>query len=357
MVQKPWLGLSRMGGVGDNLMAAAVLPLLAETYQIDMVTNETYGCLYDNNPHISKVTKIREGDIPTDSMLNWQVWFAKRAHEYDQFINLSHSCEALYAFPQTQTPFYWSDAWRRKHCNKNYLDVIADICGVEPVFTQPLFYPTEEEYEKAAATKKKVGERCIGWSIAGSRLDKYHPNTPLIVARLIKELEIPVIMFGADSEREQNVGKATMEHVEKTNGSTAGLHTAWTTKTADGKSVIHEWPIRRSLAQLIACDLVIGPDTGAMWGVAFETMPKIMLLSHASRENIVKHWRNTVAPEIDTEQAPCWPCHRLLDDTTYCRPNKAGDGVACISSISTETIISEARAALNREPALRIAAE
>jgi len=352
VTNKPWMGLARMGGIGDNLIAAAVLPALAEKYRVDVLTNTNFGCLFENNPYVSKLTQIPDDDIPKDSMPSWQGWFAKRAHEYEYFVNLSHSCETLVALPQSQTGFYWPEKWRRQRCGKNYLDAIAEIVDVEPEFSKPLFYPTDEEREKAIETKAKVGERVIGWCTAGSRLDKYHPLTPIIIGRLIRELGMPVIMFGA-SEREKDVVKATMEHVEKANGSIAGVHEARNCVDADGKTPTAEWPIRRSITQLMSCDLVIGPDTGLMWGAAFEAVPKIVLLSHASPENIVKHWKNTFAPAIDTEKAPCWPCHRLHDDITHCRPNKDHNGAACISSISAETIISEAARLLAHEPEVK----
>lgn len=355
---KPWACVSRCGGIGDNLMAAAVLPELAKRYTIDMLTNDHLAsAVYENNPHITKLTKVHDEDIPKDSMQSWQGWFAKRAREFPEFfINLSHSCESLVAIPQTQTPFYWPDAWRRKHCGANYLETIAEICGIDPVFTEPLFYPTEAEREKARITKQKVGKRCIGFCAAGSRLDKYHPLTPIIIARLIKELDMPVILFGA-SEREADVARMTEDHVAKANGSLAGLHEAITCYEVDGKTVRHdkaglpiEWSVRRAITQLMACDLIIGPDTGLVWGAAFEDVPKIVLLSHASPENIIKHWRNALAPQIDTEQAPCWPCHRLHDDITHCRRHKSLDGAACISSIKADTVVSVARVLLGDTP-------
>jgi len=347
---KPWAGIARCGGVGDNLMAASVFPALSRTHQIDVLTNDAEGGfwrLYENNPWISKITKIKDKDIPTDSMENWQSFWHKRAREYHVFHNLSHSCECQLAFPQTQTTFTRSAKWRRKYGGMNYLDAVAEIVDVKPDFTEPLFYPTEAEHEKAIETKKKVGDRCIGWCIAGSRLDKFYPNSMYVVQRLIRELGIPVIMFGA-SEREQQVGKATMEHIERANGSIEGLHTAWTTRTEDGKSIVIEWDIRRSLTQLIHCDLVIGPDTGALWSVAFEQVPKIVMLSHASVENISKYWLNTVSLHADQKRVDCWPCHQLHDTIEFCRPNKGNDGAACISDISPELVVEAARTLLNQ---------
>ncbi|HEY4153515.1 MAG TPA: hypothetical protein VGM38_09360 [Pseudolysinimonas sp.] len=353
MKSKPWMGLSRCGGIGDNLMAAALLPALADKYQVDLLTNDVDAtAVFENNPFISKLTKVKDDDIPKDSMPAWQGWFAKRAREYEKFVNLSHSCETLVALPQSQTAFYWPDEWRRKHCAANYLDAIAEICGVEPDFGEPLFYPTEEEWKKAAETKAKVGHRVIGWSVAGSRLDKYHPRSPMIVGRLIHELGLPVIMFGAGG-REASVVKATQEHLEKTYGTLNGLHEARTCYEADEKTVANDkdgksihWPVRRSLTQLLTCDLVITPDTGLLWAAGFEDMPKIALLSHATPENITKYFKNTVALHAARERVSCFPCHRLHDTIEFCHANKAGDGAACIADISVEMVLDTARTLL-----------
>ena len=90
---------------------------------------------------------------------------------------------------------------------------------------------------------------------------------------------------------------------------------------------------------MMACDLVIGPDTGPMWAVAMEDMPKILLLGHASPENITKHWHRTVTlhggPDVD-----CWPCHKLHNDKTTCRPDKHDRGAACMSDIDPARIAS-----------------
>jgi hypothetical protein len=94
------------------------------------------------------------------------------------------------------------------------------------------------------------------------------------------------------------------------------------------------------------CDLMIGPDTGVMWAVAMEKVPKIMLLSHASEENITKHWINTITLHADQSAVPCWPCHRLHDTLDTCKANKENTGAACISNISIDTIISQARKVL-----------
>jgi hypothetical protein len=108
-----------------------------------------------------------------------------------------------------------------------------------------------------------------------------------------------------------------------------------------------DWSLRRSLAQVLASDVVISPDTGMAWAVAFEPMPKIIMVSHASAENITKHWVNTVTLTPDKNRVPCWPCHRLHDTIDTCVPNKdGGQAAACISDTSVEKLIERTRDAL-----------
>lgn len=333
-----WAGLCRLGGVGDDLIASSVLPALARQFQVEVLTREPQGAVFENNPHIAKLTYLREGDLPADQ-LGWQHWFVKRSHEYEFFVNLSHSCETLVALVEGQTAFHWPASARRALCNRNYLEVVHDICGIDHDF-RPAFYPTAAETAQASETKAKVGERVIGWCLAGTRIDKLYPGAALAIARIVKELEIPVVLFGAPG-RELEMARQIMAHVARVNGSTRGLHAAITAE-ASKDSPAADWPIRRSLAQALACDLLIGPDTGPMWAVAMAPLPKLVLLSHASPENITKHWLNTVTLHADPRRVACWPCHRLQERPETCTPNAANNGAACISDISVDQVVVEA---------------
>ena len=349
---RPWVGIARFGGIGDNLIASSVLPLLARDYNVEVITQAPQSAVFENNPHVHKLSLKKEGEIPTGA-LEWQRWFHNREGEFEKLINLSHSCEFLVALSPGQSQYYWPKEWRQKHCNKNYLEVVHDIVGVPHEFN-PRFYPTEEEVAKAVQTKARVGPKAIGWCISGSRLDKVYPHAPLAIARLIRETGLPVILFGAPKENEIKLAKDIRRHVLKENGSVDGLEFAlpkWRgTEDSDPIIVDEEeaavWPIRRSLSLLQQCDLVISPDSGLAWGVAMESMPKIMLLSHASPENITKHWTNTITLHTEGSGVPCWPCHRLLDDPKDCMSNKENTAAACISSISVETIVAMSRQAL-----------
>lgn len=343
---KGWAGVARLGGVGDDLIAASILrPLKSMGYMVDVITSAPNHVVFFNNPHVDKISIKREQDLPQGDQMLWQKWFDSRAAEYDIFANLSHSCEALHAFFPHQTQFWWRPEYRRKLCGGSYVETVHDIAGVPHEFG-PVFFPTEQERDLAKAKKAEMGGKVIAWVVAGSRIDKMYPYAPMAVGRLIKELGYSVLMVGAADPRQAQASEMIQDHIEQQNGDIKGLYRAMT-QVGNDPGGEYDWPLRRSLSQLLSCDLVITPDTGSAWAVAFEPMPKILLVSHASVDNISKHWMNTVTLHADPDRVPCWPCHRLHNGPETCVPNADGNSAACLSDISVEMIVSNARKLLN----------
>jgi FkbM family methyltransferase len=349
-----WAAVCRFGGIGDNFIAASVLPGLARMgNRIEFITNDLAGDVLRNNPWIDKLSICRDGDQPPGGGFEWQMWFEKRRHEYGGgLFHLSHTVETSLALVQGQAAFWWPPAMRRKLCGPSYVEFANAIVDV-PVDYRPLFYPTAFEKAKALETKERLtanatGRRFIGVVLAGSRFDKVYPHLPLAVARLIRELDATVLLVGRPG-KEHDLAKTVEKIVFEQNGSVENLFLAMTVHSAPEGTVgppgpAADWPIRRVLSQLLTCDLVIGPDSGPMWAVAFEHSPaKIMLLSHASQENITKHWRTTYTLHADPKRVPCWPCHRLHDTVDTCILNKDKSGAACISDISVEAILKAAK--------------
>lgn len=345
-----WACISRYGGVGDNLIASSVLaPLRTKYGRVEVITQWPQHVVFENNPHIDKLSVHKPGDIPGETLEAWARWHRVRAKEYDFFANLSHTVEVLKAFLPAQTQFDWPVAWRREYCAGSYIEAVAKVCGVDPADCEPRFFPTEEEHAKAKATfGEQIGKRpVIGWVLSGSRVDKIHPAGTLIVARLIAELGAQVVMFGAPG-RDYDMAVRIQEHVKRQNGTTNGLHSMCDSFQPDMTFENQKFPIRRILTQLRYCDLVISPDTGPAWAVAMEDVPKIILVSHASAENITGGWRNTVTLHADRHRVPCWPCHQLHDTLDTCTPDETKQAAACISSISVASIIEEAAKILAR---------
>lgn len=339
-----WACIVRLGGIGDNLIAASVLrPLKRLGYSVEVITSENAHCVFLNNPHIDKLTIKKEGDIPGGD--EWHKWFQSRSREYDIFAHLSHTGEVRHALFPGSTAFWWRPEYRRQLCAGSYLETAHDIVGVPHDFG-PLFHPTDEELDRAREAKARYPQGpYIAWVVAGSRLDKIPPYAAMIIPRLIKELGMPVVMIGAGGLQFE-IAKRIQESVMHTNSELKGLHLALSPHDSDPGGAQH-WGTRRSLTQAMLADLVITPDTGIAWACAMESMPKVMLLSHASVENITKHWVNTNTLTADPNRVPCWPCHRLHNDISTCTPSKENpNAAACISDISTERVVLAARAAL-----------
>jgi ADP-heptose:LPS heptosyltransferase len=337
--------VGRCGGIGDNLVATSVLKLLVDQgFTVDVLTNDPFHVVFENNPYIDRLILLKREDLPPNCDEAWQQWWVRRSHEYDKFIHLSHSLETMLALVPAQTAFWWPSLARQQLCQWSYLERTHDIAGVPHDFNPgPRFYPTEDEWEKAVATKDRIGRTLIAWVISGSRIDKVYPQAPLAVARLIRETDATVVLFGA-SQVDFDMAKIIQDHVLADVGSLDRLVMAGGDSGLPGSIP----PVRRSMSLLQICDMVIGPDTGLMWSVAMELMPKIVLLSHASAENITKHWCNTRSFEADRERVPCFPCHRLHSDYSTCTPNARNTGAACISDIRVGSIVAAALNILER---------
>lgn len=312
-------------------------PLKQLGYMVEVITNDKDpSTVFLNNPFIDKLSLKADGEIPGGD--DWQKWFAGRANEYDIFVNLSHSCEAHHALFKGSTQFWWPQDFRRKLCAGSYLETVHDIVGVPHTFG-PLFFPTDEERAGAEALKASIGGAFLAWTISGSRIDKIYPYAAMAIGRIIKELDIPVILFGI-GDKQHEMATQIRDHVIRQNGTRDRFHLA----VQDDVSPDKRWPLRATLTQATVADLVVTPDTGIAWAVAMEKMPKLMLLSHASVDNITKHWVNTTTLHADPNRVPCWPCHRLHDTIDTCTPNRdGGHAAACISDISVERIVSEVK--------------
>jgi ADP-heptose:LPS heptosyltransferase len=330
-----WAGVARMGGLGDNLVAASVLrPLKRLGYMTEVITSELAHVVFHNNPYLDKLSVKGEKDIPQGA--DWQKWFVGRSREFDLFAHLSHSMEVRHALHADNTAFWWRPEYRRRICAGSYLETVHDIVGVPHDFG-PLFFPTDEEREKVAAvTKSQVGDRYAVWVISGSRPDKVYQYAPIAIGRIIKELDIPIIVMGIGNKQNE-MAQSIKDAVATHNSTRDKIHIC---VSHEGQGQDQQMPMRIPLTTAMMADLVVSPDTGTAWAVAMEPMPKVMMVSHASAENITKHWVNTTTLHADPSRVPCWPCHRLHNDISTCVPDKdVGKGAACMGDISVETVV------------------
>jgi ADP-heptose:LPS heptosyltransferase len=350
-----WACVARFGGIGDNLIVASALrPLKRLGYKVEMLSDHKHGVVYQNNPFIDKLTILPDNHIPHGP--GWGDWFDRRAKEYDQFFHLSHTCEGRHALNIGSSSFLAPAWYRRQICAGSYLETAHDYCGVAHDFG-PVFFPTEEERTRALLTRdgppesdvRRIGGPFIAWVVSGSRVDKMHPYGAMAIARIVRELGARVMMFGAGGLQFTHASEIG-DHVTRQNGTNEGLGVMISPENSDPGGAGH-WNTCRSLSQIMLADVVVTPDTGLAWAVAMEPMPKVVMVSHASAENITKHWRNTITLHADPDIIPCWPCHRLHDTIDTCTPMKdLGKAAACMGDISTELIVQAVSSALKGTP-------
>jgi ADP-heptose:LPS heptosyltransferase len=345
--RKPWCGVFRSGGIGDSLIASSAVAMLSKQYHVEVLCDAPWGCMWENDPHVAKLTELPADTLPKDQTA-WNDWMRLRSREYDRFVNLSHTCEVALAFQVIQSCFDWNAQARRKWCDRSYLEHAHDVAGVEYDFNiGPRFYPTADEINDAYRVKSDVGSRVIGIPISGSRLDKVWPWLPQFCAKVLRDLEVPIILFGSPTEKDASLVNRVGETVELQNGDRNGLHCCISKNTEELKV---DWSVRRNLAQIMTCDMVISPDTGLAWAVAMQEMPKIVLLSHASPTNITKHWVNTTTLHADQKRVPCWPCHQLHQDHSTCTKAEKVDASACISDIHDTVVLDLVRREFGKRP-------
>jgi ADP-heptose:LPS heptosyltransferase len=203
---------------------------------------------------------------------------------------------------------------RQRYMNGNYLEATHQVAGVPQDYRQR-HYATPAELVQAREWRAGM-PRLVVAAATGSGVNKIWPGLFEYVWRIVdRNPDAHVAVIG-------DLKSAKLyEHPR-----------------------IHElgqtWPIRRGLALALVADVVIGQETGTLNAVALDTMPKIVLLSHSSPENLTKHWENAWTMHGDVD---CYPCHRLHSDWSGCRQDPETQLAACQSKITpmAATLLTE----------------
>jgi hypothetical protein len=70
--------------------------------------------------------------------------------------------------------------------------------------------------------------------------------------------------------------------------------------------------------------------------VAMASMPKIVLLSHSSVENLTRDWVNTRS--VHSVDTPCAPCHKMVYTWDQCVRDEASGTAACMADIHPDQV-------------------
>lgn len=293
----------RYGGFGDMLVAGSTFPhLKAEGWHLTVYTGEKGAEVLRHDPHVDRVVLHDFLRLKRDEFRQLAEYLRTRCK---RFVNFSETFEGLLLASPQRAAFWWPHEMRQRYMNGNYLEAAHAAAGVPQEYRQK-HYATPEELEEARAWRAGM-PRLVVVAATGSGVNKIWPGLFEYCGRMVqRHADLHVAVLGG------LYGAQLLEHPR--------LH-----------AIGETWPVRKSLALAQVADLVIGQETGILNSVAFEPMPKIVLLSHSSSENLTKHWTNTEALAGDV---PCYPCHRLHADWSGCRQDPLTRFAACQSAIA-----------------------
>lgn len=298
----------RYGGFGDVLVAQATFPQLkAQGYHLTVYTGPKGEEVLRHDPHIDRIVSHDITLATQGQMRDLTDYLRTRCAK---LVNFSETFENLLLASPRRNNFWWPHQMRHHYMNGNYQEAARLSAGVADVAPQR-FYETPAERE-AARQWRADKPVLVAVAATGSGVNKIWPH-----------------LF-------EYVGRLAMRHDHVHVAVLGGLHGAQVLEHERIHPISEKWTIRQALALAQAADLVIGPETGILNAVAHEQIPKIVLLSHSSVENLTKHWVNTHAL---IGQVSCYPCHRLHADWAGCNKDPETQFAACASAIEPMTAI------------------
>lgn len=304
-------GLVRIGAHGDALWASSPAALLkAQGYHVTAyVAADTGGEILKADPNIDRLVCLPNGILDDDELI---AFWAHEAAKHDRWINLIGSVEQRLLFHPSSNEFYLPQALRHRFGNVNYLEMIHDYAGLPYDFRQK-YYPTAAEADAARKLRDLLpAGPVVVLNAGGSGPAKTWPHAQDFMRRMA-EAGINCVVLG-DS------GHLELEEVEP-----------------HAVIVGREWPVRIALAFALQADMVVATESLIANAVAFEDMPKVVLLSHSSNENLTKHWINTAA--IEPAGVSCHPCHRIHGaHLGFCSRDTATGCAACMASVTADTV-------------------
>jgi ADP-heptose:LPS heptosyltransferase len=309
--------VSRYGAIGDMMQTSSILPgLKRQGFRVTMNTTPKGHSILRHDPHIDDWFIQEDNFVPNEEL--GEYWF-KMEQLFGRFILLAESVEASLLAIHNRREAGWHPAFRRMVMGTvDYLEATHAIAEV-PLPPEVAFYPTLEEKAWAKRFIRRLGENVftILWPLAGSALYKVWPHIDTIFARiLITYPNARIITCGGESESFLQIGWEKEKRVVKCAG---------------------KMTIRATLALANEVDLVIGPETGVLNAVSMrESVPKILMLSHSSIQNIGGNWKNTVV--LTPEDTPCYPCHILHVGFDSCTRDERTGAALCAANITPEAV-------------------
>jgi len=321
-------GMVRLGGNGDALWAASVAAhLRREGYSVTAYVGKNGEEVLRHDPNIDRLITLPTGLLCDEDLLNF---WAHEGPKYDRWINLLQSVEGRLLPHQSNIDFYMPQALRHRLMNINYLDMVHDFAEL-PAGSAPLqkFYPTEAEQRWAREMRERIGGPLVVISPTGSGPFKTWPHAQEFM-RLMAVAGVYTVMLG-DLKGLPDLDLVEIKGVEY------------------GHVVGQEWPLRLALAYTLLANAVVATESVFANAVAYEPMPKVIMLSHSSHENLTRDWPNTA---VLSAPVACHPCHRIHNaGSALCTKDTETGASACMAHYGPHKVADLVLRAINVIPA------
>jgi ADP-heptose:LPS heptosyltransferase len=337
----------RYGGFGDMIQVSSLFPLFKEQgYRVCLNVSDRGYDVVKSDPHIDEILLQQTDQVPNDCLTMYWERLAKCFHH---FVQLCESIEGSLLVTPARTEmlrgeqhlvpanprFGWDKEKLHEECNVNYMERTHDLGSVPflvgdsfvkpsplPYKFSPKFYPTKKEKKWAKTARKRIKTKnLILWSLSGSSVHKVYPWTDAVIASVLMERnDVSFLTIGDDLCQLLECGWEDEKRVI----------------TKSGK-----WSIRKTLAFLDECDIVVGPETGVLNAASTLDCHKTVMLSHSSEENLSKHWKNTTT--LGPEYYPdfCFPCHKMHYGFDTCNRDEETGGAMCAAKIKPQIVIDD----------------
>ena len=343
----------RFGAIGDMIMMSSILPgLKSQGYHVTLCTTPAGRKVVEGNPHIDDWWVQDKDQVPGQAL---DPYLRTLVSRFDKVINLCESVEVSLLMVKGRTN-HWQDldARRRIVGGVNYLERQHDIAGVPyDGFAGARFYPTEGERIAAGKYRFRLGPGpVVYWVLSGTSLHKVYPFSQVVIGWLLQRTDATVVLVGGEAEADLGdmvTVALTHDDVHDMLHSDAPI---------DMKRLVNltgQWSIRNALAFIEQADVIIGPETGALNAAAMLKVPKVVMLSHSSHENLTLHWDKTIV--LTPAQCPCYPCHALHYDWSDCHEVEKLGAALCAANIPPEIVYDAIAYALKLEDELPLASD
>lgn len=232
----------------------------------------------------------------------------ERSRGYDTVIDFSHSLETAMIAAKDMEEYYWPKALKnQKYAHLCFYDQSMHWAGIwdDDGRSGEIYFSREEHEHVKNKIKQYKDNFKILWCLSGSMWQKaIYPWSKDVCDEFIRRHPETVIWTTGD----QSCVQRQWNHEKVIN-------------------IAGYWPFRQAALLSRYMNLVVTPETGLGICAGSYGTPKMMLLTAASKKNVVGNDKNDFSLQSDVW---CSPCHRAIYDTEHCEVDPQNGLPICI---------------------------